>query len=289
MADDEGRMTKKESFRRRLLEDVEQPDEVERLLPVVRRLQQWTAPEPTRQQTNALIARLQAELPGLRYQPREAAISHLRSAFLLLRAQLRVVRREIWLASLLIIALGALVTLSIYGPESAGNALPLVIIAPLVAAIGVAFIYGPFVDPALEIELATPVSPRLVLMARLALVFGFDLALSLAASTTLAALRSDLSFWPLVAAWLAPMAFLSALAFLLTVLTTEPLLGMLVSLVLWSVQALRQAAVIARALWYVPNLMTSEAQPWLLMLALALAGLALWLGGREERWIGQST
>jgi hypothetical protein len=105
----------------------------------------------------------------------------------------------------------------------------------------------------------------------------------------LSALRFDLSFWPLVAAWLAPMAFLSALAFLLTVLTTEPLVGMLVSLVLWSVQALRQAAVIARALWYVPNLMTSEAQPWLLMLALALAGLALWLGGREERWIGQST
>ena len=283
----EGGKTKDEALRQRVLEDAESLDEAERLLPVVRRLQQWTAPEPTIQQTNSLIARLQAEMPTTRHRP--SAIRKLQSASLLLRAQLRVVRREIWLASLLIIALGALVTLSVYGPESAGSALPLVIIAPLVAAIGVAFIYGPFVDPALEIELATPVSPRLVLMARLVLVFGFDLALGLTASVALIALRSDLSFWPLVMAWLAPMAFLSALAFLLTMLTTEPLWGMLVSLVLWSVQALQQVAVIGRVLWYVPNLMTSEAHPWLLMSALALAGLAVWLGGREERWIGQST
>jgi hypothetical protein len=37
--------------------------------------------------------------------------------------------------------------------------------------------------------------------------------------------------------------------------------------------------------WFMPDLMAASARPWLWALALLLAALALWLGGREERWL----
>ncbi len=267
-------------LRSRLIEDVDSPEEVERLLPAARRLNAWRAPAPTAQETARLIETLRPALP---VPGRRTSSRVLRAALLLLCAQLRVVRREIWAASMLVMALGGVVA---YSPGSASSILPLILTAPLVAAVGVAFIYGPFVDPALEIELTAPVSPRLILLARLVLVFGFDLALGLIASVALAGLSPGISFWPLVMAWLAPMAFLSALAFLLTVLTADPLLGTLVSMGLWIAQAIRQLPAVGRVLWYVPNLMTGEAYPWLWLFAALLVGLAFWLGGQEERWIG---
>jgi hypothetical protein len=205
--------------------------------------------------------------------------------WLLLRAQERVVRREIWVASTLVMALGTLVTLATYGPHSPSGSLPLVLISPIVAAIGVAFIYGPAVDPALEIELATPASTRLILLARLVLIFGFNLALGLMGSVVLAGLRSEVSLWPLVMAWLAPMAFLSALAFMLTILLADPGIGVLVSLGLWAVQSMGQVVTRSGISWNLPDLTAVEVRPWLWALTLLFFALALWASGRDERWL----
>lgn len=212
-------------------------------------------------------------------------------AWLLLRLQVRVVRREIWAASALVMALGTLVTLAMSGPAASGGTLPLVLVAPIVAAGGVAFLYGPAVDPMLEIELATPASSRLVLLARLALVFGFDLGLGLAMSVVLAVLQPEVSLWPLVMDWLAPMAFLSTLAFLLTVLSTDPGLSVLVSLVLWGGLNVRKSVglLLGRLPWPLPDLLAASARPWLWGLALLFGVLALWAAGREERWLGGQT
>lgn len=229
-------------------------------------------------------------LPGLRVrhlpQSKKGGGFSWQWAWLLLRLQVRVVRREIWAASALVMALGTLVTLAMSGPDASGGVLPLVLVAPLVAAGGVAFLYGPAVDPALEIELATPASSRLILLARLALVFGFDLGLGLAMSVMLALLQPGISLWPLVMDWLAPMAFLSALAFLLTVLSTDPGLSVLVSLVLWGGLNVRKSVGLGRLFWPVPDLLAASARPWLWGLALLCGGLALWAAGREERWLG---
>jgi hypothetical protein len=205
--------------------------------------------------------------------------------WLLLRAQAKVVHRDIWAASALIMMLGTAVTLALHAPTSADTALPFVLVAPVVAAMGVAFVYGPAVDPTLEIELATPVSPRLVLLARLALVFGFDLGLGLAGSAILSLLRAEISFWPLVSAWLAPMAFLSALAFLLTISSLEPGVGMLVSLGLWIVQSVARFSPANNL--PLPDLTADAARPWLWLLAFLLGGLGFWLAGGEERWLGK--
>ncbi len=231
----------------------------------------------------AVLPRVDAVLDRLAPQP--SVKLDRRWMWALIVTQARLIRRDIWIASALVMALGTLITMFSTEPSQMTlGMLPLVWAAPVVAAAGVAFLYGPSVAPAIEIELATPVSPRLILLVRLMLTFGFDLGLGLLASTVLALTRSDLSFWPLVTTWLAPMAFLSALAFLLTVLTTDPNVGFLVSLGLWAVQS--TAEITGRGmLWFIPGLTVTAARPWLWILALLLGGLALWAGGGEERWI----
>ena len=236
----------------------------------------------------------EAVLPSIegildRLDPPSPAKLNWRWAWMLVRAQARVIRRDIWGASALMIILGTLVTmLSSRPPQVSIGALPLVWATPIVAAGGIAFLYGSSVAPAIEIELAAPVSPRLVLLARLMLTFGFDLVLGLAGSVLLALTMPSLSLWPLVATWLAPMSFLSSLAFLLTVLTADPNVGFLVSLGLWAVQSTAGTADRIGLSWLIPDLMTATARPWLWALALLLGGLALWTGGGEERWIRRS-
>ncbi len=279
----QSQIPKDEELRAKLIEDTGSPDEAEKLLPVARQLQAWPAPRPTAANTANLIARLETEIPNP-----QSPITNLLSSWpiLLLRAQLRVVRGEIWLASALVMALGLLVTLAMVSATGGGL---LVLVAPLVAAVGVAFIYGPDVDPALEIELATPVPPRLVLLARLALVFGFNLLMGLAASAVLSLASAKVAFWPLVSIWLAPMTFLSALAFLLTVFTVNSYTSTTVSLLLWAFQSMRQIHGFDKAVWFIPDFMAASVRPWLWALALLLAALALWLGGREDRWLRGQT
>lgn len=211
---------------------------------------------------------------------------NLRWAWLLLRSQTRLVHPVTWLASGLVIALGALVTLLLYQPAQSGAELPLVIIAPLVAACGVAFLYGVEADPALELLLATPVSPRLILLARLLLLFGFNLAITLLCSILLTLMQAQLSLIPLITAWLVPMTFLSALAFLLSVIFFDSLASVLISLLLWIGIALRHFVQITP--FFLPDLLRMTYYPAMLIIAPVLVGVALWLADREERWTGGS-
>jgi hypothetical protein len=265
---------------RHLAEDAASPAEAEALRPLLQNLRAWPAPVPTPAATQRLVAALAPALPSAR--PTLTAAW----PWLLLRAQVRVVRGELWLASALVLLLGALVTLALGRFPADAASLPFALLAPLVTAVGCAVLFGPASDPALELELATPASPRLVLLARLALVFAFNLALGLAGSAALAALRADVLLWPLVQAWLAPMAFLSALAFMLSVVFVEPLVGVLASLGLWGLQVLRPAILGGVGLWrYLPDLASAETRGLLWLAAALLLLTALWLGGREERFL----
>ena len=151
----------------------------------------------------------------------------------LLVGQLVLVRREIWVASAATMALGCLVALLTAGASAGG--LVLAVFAPMVAAVGVAFIYGPENDPSLEVALSTPTSPRLVLLARLTLVYGYDFALAFAATVILALASGGEGLWSLISLWIGPMLFLSALALFLSLLF-GPTSATLVALVLWGVR-----------------------------------------------------
>jgi hypothetical protein len=265
-------MTKDDQLRAKLIEDTGSAEEAERLLPAARRLSTWSVPVPTAVETERLVAALSAVLPA-----RQPDRSWLRWWRLLL-AQRRVVQQEIWLASALVMALGLLVTLANQDIRSV-EALPLVLIAPLVAALGIAFLYGPSAEPAWEIERATPIVPRLLVVMRLLWVFAFDLVFGLIGSLVLVFTQSGWSLWPLVSLWLAPMTCLASLAFLLSMIFVEPLIAATICLFLWGGQILREVLPFS----VLPNWLAGNVQPWLWVLAAVCTGVALWLAGREER------
>ncbi len=259
-----------DELRAKLIEDTGSIEEADRLLPIVKQLADWPAPTPSAQQTDRLVQTLVAAMPAP--TPRRELM------LWLLRAQLRVVQHEIWLASALVMTLGVLVTQAVQ-PTASIETLPLALIAPLVAALGIVFLYGPAADPPLEIELAAPVSPRLIVLVRLLLVFLFDLVLGLIGSVALVLLHSEWSLWPLISLWLAPMTCLAALAFLLSMLFVDPLISVSICLTLWGLQVLRVFPPFAA----LPNWLAGDVQPWLWLTALLCAAVALWLAGREEQ------
>ncbi|HEY7174186.1 MAG TPA: hypothetical protein VH442_04655, partial [Micromonosporaceae bacterium] len=105
-----------------------------------------------------------------------------------------------WLiASVVVFAVGTAVT--------AGTGEPLVaLLAPAVAAVGIAYAYGPGVDPAWELSMSMAVSDRMVLLVRALAVFVVDGAFGLVASSV-SGLAVGITF-----DWLVPMAAVSALA-----------------------------------------------------------------------------
>jgi hypothetical protein len=269
-------------------EDTDSPEEAEALLQVVTQLRSWKAPEATPSMTAHLLEALLPEVtPPLTTNVRRFAAGW---PLLLMRAQLRVVHREIWAASALVMTLGIVVTLATYQPGSAALT-PLAIFAPLVAAVGVAFLYDTDVEAMFEIENSTPASARMLLLARLTLVFGFDLALGLAGSVLLAVLNTDVLLWPLVVSWLAPMAFLSAGSFFLSIMLGDALIGSAFGLLVWGVHVLLRMFPAANpliTLLSLPGLATAENRPVLFTGAALLVVVALWIAGREDRIVNHA-
>ncbi len=105
---------------------------------------------------------------------------------------------------------------------------------PLTTAVGMAFIYGPEYDESLEVTLSTPISPRVVLLSRVALVFTYNFALGLILTLALVLLHGD-DFSVLVAYWAGPALLLAALSLLLS-LTISSLTGIACVGVLWLVR-----------------------------------------------------
>lgn len=265
----------------RLQEDGMTAAETAVLLPLLTQLAAAPKP-PTAAQTEALLAYLRAELPAAVAPPPTWRETIRQSwLWLLLVAQARVVRREIWAASALVMALGVVVSVVWQGGGNAAG-LPLALLAPIVAAMGIATLYSP-ANGVWELEMTTAVPPRLLLLARLLLVFGFDLALAGLGSLLLALFLPQVGLWLLVTMWLAPMTFLATLAFLITVFSEAVEMGMLVSLGLWTLQAIRLTGDrLGNFVLYWPDLFSPASRPWLWLLALLTLGGGLWLGGRER-------
>ncbi|MDT3442490.1 MULTISPECIES: zf-HC2 domain-containing protein [unclassified Pseudofrankia] len=145
-----------------------------------------------------------------------------RYAGALVVAEARLIRLAVPVASALVMALGVAIVLvqAAAAPRPATGAdVVLALVAPIVAAAGVAGTYRSRRDPAAELVAATPTAGPLLLLVRLALVFGYDLVLAVAASAALTAAAVDgaASLHALIAAWLGPMALLSSVSLLVAV------------------------------------------------------------------------
>jgi hypothetical protein len=141
-----------------------------------------------------------------------------------------------WLiASAVVLAVGALTQL--------GAGQPLVwLFAPALAAVGIAYSYGPGLDPAWELSCSMPVSDRLILLARAVTVFGVNAALGLIASAATVGTHASTGTAQLTFGWLLPMTAACALALAVTVVVRSAIAGAGAGVGAWIILVLGYAA-----------------------------------------------
>ncbi len=110
------------------------------------------------------------------------------------------------------------------------------LVAPAVAAAGIAYAYGPGIDPAWELSCSMAVSDRMVLLVRALAVFGLNAALGLAASAASGA-AAAVTF-----GWLVPMTAVCALALAAATLARSANVGVAAGLAGWAITVLAAQA-----------------------------------------------
>jgi hypothetical protein len=190
-------------------------------------------------QVERRIATLPERVPW--FSPRQVAQAYrpvLAALGGLMLTQAHLLRRDLfWTPPLLIPVSAALVYLRMpwrQAPDAAA------FLAALLAALGMALLYGQDVDPAREMTLATPTSPRLVLGLRCALVFGFDLIINGGLILPFLTVHGVVTPAWFLAHWLAPLCFLSALALLMSVVVSTNA-AVLACVALWGSRLLADA------------------------------------------------
>ena len=135
-----------------------------------------------------------------------------------------------WLiASAVVLAAGAAATL--------GTGKPLVgLLAPAVAGAGIAYAYGPGIDPAFELSRSMAVGDRMVLLVRALGVFAVNAALGLVASAASGS-AAGITF-----GWLVPMTAVSALALAAATLARSANVGVAAGLAGWVITVLSSHA-----------------------------------------------
>jgi hypothetical protein len=110
---------------------------------------------------------------------------------------------------------------------------PLVwLLAPAIAAIGIAYAYGPGIDPAWELSCSMAVSDRMVLLVRGLAVFAVNMALGLVASAVSGAAA------PVTFGWLVPMTAMCALALAVATLARSAVAGATAGMTGWMITVL---------------------------------------------------
>ena len=235
----------------------------------------WNAPMATTTKKAHLVALAESQLRAARVEHRPASFTPLLAWHVLWR-QARTIPRSLWLASTLCIIAATIYAMLV----SNGHGMSALTFGlPLVAAGGMAFVYGKETDPALEISLATATSARAILLSRVTLLIGFNLALGLVATAIVSSVHGY-SIGTIVTLWLGPAALLSSGSLLLSVI-----LGPFVA------AAFAGTAVITQAVHVTDHLRVSvstdalwQTSPLLFVLAGALLVLAVLYTPRQQRF-----
>ncbi len=133
------------------------------------------------------------------------------------------------IATAVVLLAGVLATLGTGTPYVA-------LLAPAVAAAGIAYAYGPGIDPAWELSRSMAVSDRMVLLVRALGVFGLNAVLGLAGSAASGA-AAAVTF-----GWLVPMTAVCALALAAATVTRSPTVGVAAGMAGWVITVLSGAA-----------------------------------------------
>ena len=129
------------------------------------------------------------------------------------------------IASAVVLAAGMFATLETGTPF-------VTLFAPALAAAGIAYAYGPGIDPAFELSQSMAVSDRIVMLVRVLVVFALNAALGLAASAA-SGTAAAVTF-----GWLIPMTAVSALALAAATVTRSANAGVAAGLAAWAITVL---------------------------------------------------
>jgi len=140
----------------------------------------------------------------------KASLFHL---WLVFSRQFSLLNRNIWLITVLAMVIACILTF-VLGVD-AGWSLTVAVLSA--SAIGAAHIYGSGSDASIEIVLSTSTSIRTILLARLAAVLSYNIALA-ALTSTLMVLVYGGGLWTLIHLWLGPALFVSSLSLALSLL-----------------------------------------------------------------------
>lgn len=169
-------------------------------------------------------------------EPSADAAGWLTRTLTTIRPQVRVLGRPFWLASVAVILAG----LPLLRPELRdllGAELTysgfLVLVAPILAALGVAYAFRSTGTGMAEVEMTCALSPAQLLLGRLFWVACYDAALLAAASLLAVGLEPGVQLGYLVLGWLTPMLLLAAGA-LAASLYVPPWAGAAAALLVWS-------------------------------------------------------
>ena len=130
-----------------------------------------------------------------------------------------------------VIASAAVLAAGVFATRGTGT--PFVaLFAPAVAGAGIAYAYGPGIDPAWELSQSLAVSHRMALLVRVLAVFALNTALGLAASAASGA-AAAVTF-----GWLVPMTAVSALALAAATVTRSAIVGVTAGMAAWVIMVL---------------------------------------------------
>ncbi|MEO8972907.1 MAG: zf-HC2 domain-containing protein [Ktedonobacteraceae bacterium] len=214
-------------------------------------------------------------------------LSHILLHFwLILKAQVRIIHKSIWIASALVILFGGvLASIALYSSTAHNHwqqiTLFLSLITTVTAASGSAFIYGTENDAGLELTLATPTSIRFIMLSRLVLVVGYDFALSFIVSIAMTLVFGG-SLWDIMQLWVGPMLLLSSITLVLSLLVGS-WLAMLVSFILELIQALPLSLTQHLPALQMANPVTWQTNPTILLLAVLFILFAMFYAPRQPK------
>jgi hypothetical protein len=170
------------------------------------------------------------------------------------------------IATVVVVSVGLAVTLTTGTPY-----VPL--LAPAIAGAGIAYAYGPGIDPAWELAASMAVSDRMVLLVRALAVFGLNAALGLAASAA-SGTAAALTF-----GWLVPMAAVCTLALAAATMSRSANVGVAAGLAGWALVVMGGWSATGSLLAAVT--ISSLVVPYLLFAA--LCGAVVWYATRIPR------
>jgi hypothetical protein len=202
------------------------PDEMAGLLPALRRLDEWSAPQPSPVDTERLLAQLVHVAPSrspVRRAIRERQQRPIGSIIGLLeiaRAQVSLFGPSFWLVSALITFVGAVAALSaaVPAPDADQVAAQVVVLrasGPLLAYLGALIAFRGTGAHVLECELVCLPSPLQLVLARLVIVLGYDITLGLALCLSLVAGGAG-DVLRLMLSWFMPLLLVVGMALLLS-------------------------------------------------------------------------